>query len=91
MFGRYLCELGEYGCFEVGDFGDGFDYEVDVGEVGEFGAGDEAAADEVCGFAGDAFFGDVFLEEFVFSESMLGLIRKVLERFRPTGEFETLL
>ena len=91
MFGRYLRKLREDGGLEVGDFGDSFDYEVDVGEVGEFGAGDEAAADEVCGFACDAFFGDVFFEEFVFLESRLELIRKSSAGYRPTSEFETLL
>lgn len=45
MFGRDLRKLREDGGLEVGNFGDGFDYEVDVGEVGEFGAGGEAAAD----------------------------------------------
>jgi hypothetical protein len=45
MFRHYLRELGEDGGLEVGDFGDGFDYEVYVGEVVKFGAGDEAAAD----------------------------------------------
>lgn len=45
VFWCYLRELGEDGGLEVGDFGDGFNYEVDVGEVVQFGAGDESAAD----------------------------------------------
>lgn len=65
MFGRYLGKLRKDGGLEVEDFGDGLNYEVDIGEVGELGAGSEAAADEICGLASDAFFGDVFFEEFI--------------------------
>ena len=41
MRGAYLGEFGEDLGFEGGDFGDGFDDEVDRGEVGYLGGGVE--------------------------------------------------
>ena len=60
MRGSYAGELREYGGFEGGDFGDGFDYEVGGGEVGHLGCGVEEGASCVGVGLGEALFGDIF-------------------------------
>jgi len=56
----YLRQLREYLGFEVRDLGHGFDDKVDVGEVGELGAGGKARAGGGGGVGGNAAFGYVF-------------------------------
>ena len=63
MLGHDFGELSEDGSFQGENFGHGFDYEVDVSQVGNLGGRCEKGASGVGGGLGEAIFLDVFGEE----------------------------
>lgn len=61
MLGSDLGQLGENTGLQVGDFGDGLDHEIYIGEVVQAGTRKEPGARSVCGIAGDALLADILL------------------------------
>lgn len=63
-----LGQLGENAGLQVGDFGDGLDHEIYIGEVVHAGARGKSGASSVCSIAGDAFLADIFLQKLVYTK-----------------------
>ena len=75
MLRRDLGKLGEYGCLQVWNFGDGFDNKIYRGEVVQIQTRCDTAACGICRLLCNAVFGHILFKELIYGELAKGRYR----------------